>query len=52
MDTETFVDAVREMRDLQKKYFLTRDSHVLTEARRAERVVDRLLENENQLKIF
>lgn len=39
-----FVEAVREMRDLQKKYFATRSHAVLSEARKAEHTVDALLE--------
>ena len=38
------IEAVREMRDLQKKYFTTRDRAVLSEARKAEHTVDALLE--------
>lgn len=37
------IEAVREMRDLQKKYFATRDRAVLNEARKAEKEVDALL---------
>ena len=48
---ETFVAAVKDMRQLQKKYFETRNPNVLTNARKAERVVDRLLEQE-QSSIF
>ena len=48
----TFVAAVKDMRQLQKIYFATRDSNVLTNARKAERVVDRLLDEQEQLSIF
>lgn len=49
---ETFVAAVKDMRQLQKKYFETRNPNVLTNARKAERVVDRLLDEQEQLSIF
>ena len=48
----TFVAAVKDMRQLQKKYFETRNSNILTQARRAERTVDRLLDEQEQLSIF
>ena len=38
------IEAVREMRDLLKNYFTTRDRAVLSEARKAEHTVDALLE--------
>ena len=49
---ETFVAAVKDMRQLQKKYFETRNPNVLTNARKAERVVDRLLNEQEQLSFF
>ena len=47
-----FVDAVKNMRRLQKEYFATRDPHTLTEARRTERLVDRLLDEIDEQTLF
>ena len=41
--SNTFKEAVAQMRSLQKEYFDKRDFNILTKARKAERVVDRLL---------
>ena len=51
-ELNSFIDAVKEMRKLQKEYFVTRDSNVLTNAKKAERVVDRLLDTMEQPKLF
>ena len=51
-ELDSFIDAVKEMRKLQKEYFVTRDSNVLTNAKKAERVVDRLLDKMEQPKLF
>ena len=48
----SFVDAVKNMRRLQKEYFASRDPHTLTEARRTERLVDRLLDDMNEQTLF
>lgn len=43
--TKKFVDAVRQMRTAQRKYFRTRDSKVLSEAKEWEKIVDRHLKD-------
>ena len=48
----SFVAAVKDMRYLQNKYFKTRDYNVLTNARKAERVVDRLLDSLTEESLF
>lgn len=40
---EELTAAVANMRDLQRQYFKTRDTRILTQARNAEREVDRIL---------
>lgn len=40
----SFKEAVAQMRYFQKEYFEKRDYNILTQARKAERIVDRLLE--------
>lgn len=46
------IDALREMRKLQKEYFATRDSQVLQNARKAEGRVDALLSAYNDKTLF
>ncbi len=41
--TEELLTAVKEMRDLQKQYFLTRDKAILTAAKLTEKLVDRMI---------
>ena len=48
MRADDFVDAVQEMRDLQKAYFSTRDPSLLHRAKFAEQHVDRLLSEYHQ----
>lgn len=40
-----FIEAVREMRNLQREYFDTRQIPILNAAKQAERRVDRMLES-------
>ena len=49
---ETFVQAVRLMRDKQKEYFRTRSTNVLVEAKAAERRVDELLADDGQMNLL
>lgn len=51
-ELDSFIDAVKEMRRLQKLYFDTRDYNVLTNSKKAERIVDRLLDSMEQPKLF
>lgn len=46
------IDALREMRKLQKEYFATRDSQVLQNSKKAERRVDALLAAYNDKTLF
>lgn len=43
LTTSDLIEAVRKMRDLQKRYFQTRSKTVLAEARDAERRVDAMI---------
>lgn len=40
---EAFISLVKQMRDLQKQYFKTRDYTILSQAREAEKAVDRAI---------
>lgn len=44
MEANEFVKLVKEMREMQKKYFKTRDTKVLAESKRLEREVDKEIE--------
>lgn len=47
-----FVKSAKRMRDLQKKYFKTRNNGVLTEARDAERKFDQMLSALDSPQLF
>lgn len=49
---DKFIEAVREMRRLQKEYFNTRDPYTLCYAKKAEREVDKMLEGIEQPGLF
>ncbi|MNL16570.1 hypothetical protein D3C87_1376210 [compost metagenome] len=49
---KVLVNKVANMRDLQKKYFKTRDSQVLKEAKQAEQDVDRVVEQIKKPNLF
>lgn len=51
MDTDLFIQKVREMRDAQKNYFRTRHPGYLDLSRKLEKEVDKML-SENQKNLF
>lgn len=51
-DLSPFFDAVREMRVLQNVYFISHNYNDLTIAKKAERIVDRLLESIDGKTLF
>jgi hypothetical protein len=48
---EEFVNAVKEMRRLQRQYFSTRNKNVLQRSKDAEREVDKMIQNYNQIEL-
>lgn len=54
MTIHEFAAKVKEMRNLQQKYFTTRDHKVMTDCKIWERHVDKLIEEilANQMRLF
>ena len=51
--TNDFVKLVKEMREMQKRYFKTRSMEALTESKRLEKEVDKYIEEaENGVPLF
>lgn len=51
-ELKQIVDAAIEMRQLQRKYFRTRDKDILIKSKAAEDKLDRLLEGYTNPKLF
>ena len=51
--TNDFVKLVKEMREMQRRYFKTRSMEALTESKRLEKEVDKYIEEaENGVPLF
>ena len=52
MDLKEFIQAVRNMRSWQKVYFERRQPYCMQEAKRWERMVDKMLAEESEPKLI
>lgn len=52
MDIREFTTLVRQMRDVQKEYFRTRDKRILACSKELERRVDKAIEEADQPTLF
>jgi len=48
MEHKEFIELVKKMREAQKSYFRTRDYNYLSESKKLERQVDKLIEEESK----
>lgn len=52
MDMKEFIQAVRNMRSWQKAYFERRQPYCMQEAKRWEKMVDKMLTEESEPKLI